>query len=185
MCSYRLVILLREQFQTQPVLSFSPIHHQNLHFIRVGLSQMSFTVRFTHMRFMSKRENKYFIPNPSGFSKMIGSLRPLLWMNSYVKSGTKQAENNMVVFYCWTKCQHSAIITLAGSCCHSAFIHVQGCAAIKCHQLYITFSLHVIDQFRSEPLTVDFLLQVKHPPAIDLFIRDAVIMVVSPRTSPL
>lgn len=95
---------------------------------------MSFTVRFTHMRYMSKRENKYFIPNPSGFSKMIGSLRPLLWMNSYVKSGTKQADNNMVVFSCWTKCQLQAIIKLqvpvathscSGMCCYkmSSAVH--------------------------------------------------------------
>lgn len=30
----------------------------------------------------------YSIPNPSGFSKMIGSLRPPLWMYSYVRSGS-------------------------------------------------------------------------------------------------
>lgn len=127
------------------------------------------------MKYTSKRENKYLIPNPSGLSKMIGSLRPLLWMNSYVKSSTKQADNNMVVgFFFWTKCQFTAII-----------IHVYECAYTKCHQLYLTFSVHMIDQFRTEPLTVDFLLQVKHSPSVNLFVRDAIVMVVSPGTSPL
>lgn len=116
------------------------------------------------------------IPNPSGFSKMIGSLRPLLWMNSYVKSSTKQADNNMPVY----SHHHTT-----GFCCHSAFIHVHEYAYIKCHQIHLTFSLHVIDQLRTEPLTVDFLLQVKRPPAVNLFVRDAIVMVMSPGTSPL
>lgn len=48
-----------------------------------------------------------------------------------------------------------------------------------------TSSLHANDPVRAEPLTVDFLLQVKHPPPINLLIGDAVIMVTSPGTSPL
>lgn len=38
---------------------------------------------------MSKRRHQqgpYLIPSPMGFSKMIGSLRPPLWTNSYEKS---------------------------------------------------------------------------------------------------
>lgn len=80
----------------------------------------------------------------------------------------------------WTKCQFTAIIKL-----QVPFVHVHECAYIKYHQLYLTFSLHVIDQFRTEPLTADFLLQVKRPPAINLFIRDAIVMVMSPGTSAL
>lgn len=37
----------------------------------------------------------YLIPSPSGLSKIIGSLSPALWMNSYVKSeGQKQITHN-------------------------------------------------------------------------------------------
>lgn len=48
-----------------------------------------------------------------------------------------------------------------------------------------TSSLHANDPVRAEPLTADFLLQVKHPPPINLLIGDAVIMVTSPGTGPL
>lgn len=48
-----------------------------------------------------------------------------------------------------------------------------------------TFSLHVNDPGRAEPLTADFLLQVKHSPPINLLVGDAVIVVSSPRTGPL
>lgn len=40
------------------------------------------------------------IPSPSGLSKMIGSLRPPLWMNSYVKSKKyKSTQATFLVFY--------------------------------------------------------------------------------------
>ena len=48
-----------------------------------------------------------------------------------------------------------------------------------------TFSLHANDPVRAEPLTTDFLLQVKHPSPINLLIWDAVIMVPATGTGPL
>lgn len=48
-----------------------------------------------------------------------------------------------------------------------------------------TFPFHVNDPVGAEPLTVDFLLQVKHSPPINLLIGDAVIVVSSPCTGPL
>lgn len=48
-----------------------------------------------------------------------------------------------------------------------------------------TFSLHANHPVRAEPLAADFLLQVKHPPSINLLVRDAVVMVTSPGTGPL
>lgn len=48
-----------------------------------------------------------------------------------------------------------------------------------------TFSLHANNPVWTEPLTADFLLQVKHPPPINLLIRDAVIMVTTPGSGPL
>lgn len=75
------------------------------------------------------------IPNPSGFSKMIGSLRPLLWMNSYVKSGEKQEDNKTVVFSFLDKMPVCSYHHTTGSCCHSAFSHVHECPYIKYHEM--------------------------------------------------
>lgn len=68
-----------------------------------------------------KERNKYLIPNPSGFSKMIGSLSPLLWMNSYVKSIRKQANHILFIFFLiWAMSQKSK---QPYSCWHCASLH--------------------------------------------------------------
>lgn len=48
-----------------------------------------------------------------------------------------------------------------------------------------TFSIHAKHSVRAEPLTVHLLLQVKHPPPINLLIRDAIVMVTLLVTSTL
>lgn len=135
------------------------------------------------------KRNKYLIPNPSGLSKIIGSLRPLLWMNSYVKSNRKTGKPFFFSPPSFEPC-HRRLNSLIPADTVPVYTHqllwlAHECASTKYPQFEFTFSLHVIDQIGTEPLTADFLLQVKRPPAINLFIRDAIIVVMSPGPSPL